>query len=159
MARSLAPFEVSTGAEPATAALGDQLSIRLKVLNPVHCKLTAQLSSAQLLALPASSGPRWFSPPVLTAMAGICWCADKQTTGGNIPTPDCTSAACHLLRQGLVSGADHKGKKSVLILFINERLVDCAPLKRALDNTYAATYPKTYSPFLFLVRLRPNVLA
>ena len=46
MARSLAPFEVSTGAEPATAALGDQLSIRLKVLNPVHCKLTAQLSSA-----------------------------------------------------------------------------------------------------------------
>ena len=50
-----------------------------------------------------------------------------------------------------MSGADHKGKKAVLILFINERLVDCAPLKRALDSTYAATYPKTYSPFMFLV--------
>ena len=53
--------------------------------------------------------------------------------------------------QGYVSGAEHKAKKSTLILFINERLVECAPLKRALENTYAATYPKTYCPFIFLV--------
>ena len=54
--------------------------------------------------------------------------------------------------QGFVSGPEHKGKKSVLILFINERLVECSSLKRGLEATYAAIYPRTYSPFIFLVR-------
>ena len=64
-------------------------------------------------------------------------------------TPLTVAARCC---QGFVSGPDHKGKKSSLVLFINGRLVECSPLKRGLDNTYAAIYPRTYCPFIFLVR-------
>ena len=55
-----------------------------------------------------------------------------------------------------MSGPGHKGKKSSLVLFINGRLVECSPLKRGLDNTYAALYPRGYCPFVFLVSFWPD---
>lgn len=50
-----------------------------------------------------------------------------------------------------MSSADYSGKRAVLVLFINGRPVDCAPLKRALEATYAAVLPKAAKPFVFLV--------
>lgn len=35
------------------------------------------------------------------------------------------------------------------MLFINGRLVDCSPLKRALEAVYAAALPKAERPFIF----------
>ncbi|GAB4813902.1 hypothetical protein N2152v2_000948 [Parachlorella kessleri] len=56
--------------------------------------------------------------------------------------------------EGFVSGADYSGKKTLMVLFINGRAVDCTPLKRALESTYAAILPKAAKPFIFLdVRL------
>jgi len=40
----------------------------------------------------------------------------------------------------------------MLVLFINGRPVDCSPLKRALEATYAAILPKAAKPWIFLVR-------
>lgn len=40
----------------------------------------------------------------------------------------------------------------MLVLFINGRPVDCSPLKRALEATYAAILPKASKPWMFLVR-------
>ncbi len=40
----------------------------------------------------------------------------------------------------------------MLVLFINGRPVDCTPLKRALEATYAAILPKASKPWVFLVR-------
>ena len=54
--------------------------------------------------------------------------------------------------QGYVSNGDFSGKKTTIVLFINGRPVDCAPLKRALEATYAAFLPKAAKPFLFLAR-------
>ena len=54
--------------------------------------------------------------------------------------------------QGYISNADYNGKKTVLVLFINGRPVDCSPLKRALEATYAAILPKASKPWMFLVR-------
>jgi len=51
-----------------------------------------------------------------------------------------------------VSNADFNGKKTMLVLFINGRPVDCSPLKRALEATYAAILPKAAKPWIFLVR-------
>lgn len=51
-----------------------------------------------------------------------------------------------------MSNADFNGKKTMLVLFINGRPVDCSPLKRALEATYAAILPKAAKPWIFLVR-------
>ena len=51
-----------------------------------------------------------------------------------------------------MSSADYSGKRAVLVLFINGRPVECAPLKRALEATYAAVLPKAAKPFVFLVQ-------
>jgi hypothetical protein len=51
-----------------------------------------------------------------------------------------------------VSGADYSGKKTVLVLFINGRPVDCGPLKRAFEAVYASVLPQSARPFIFLVR-------
>ena len=53
--------------------------------------------------------------------------------------------------QGFVSNADYSSKKTVLVLFINGRPVDCSPLKRAIEATYAAILPKAAKPWIFLV--------
>ena len=57
-----------------------------------------------------------------------------------------------MLWQGWVSGADYSGRKTSLVLFINGRAVDCSPLKRALEATYASILPKASKPFIYLAR-------
>ena len=52
-----------------------------------------------------------------------------------------------------MTGADYSGKKTVLVLLINGRPVECLPLKRALEATYAGILPKAAKPFVFLVSL------
>lgn len=83
----------------------------------------------------------------------------------------CKSFACDILTsngsfvttitvvQGYISNADYNGKKTVLVLFINGRPVDCSPLKRALEATYAALLPKAAKPWVFLVGSRELCLA
>lgn len=56
--------------------------------------------------------------------------------------------------EGLASGPEYSDKKTTLVLFINGRLVECSPLKRAIESCYAAALPKGEKPFCFLdVRL------
>jgi DNA mismatch repair protein, C-terminal domain len=57
--------------------------------------------------------------------------------------------------QGYVSGVDFLGSKTVMVLFINGRSVDCSPLKRALEATYATILPKSSKPFIYLVPTPP----
>ncbi|EFJ45006.1 hypothetical protein VOLCADRAFT_94705 [Volvox carteri f. nagariensis] len=60
--------------------------------------------------------------------------------------------------EGLISGANYStGKKTVLVLFINGRCVECSPLRRALEGLYGALLPKASRPWIFLdVRLPPR---
>jgi DNA mismatch repair protein MLH1 len=55
----------------------------------------------------------------------------------------------------LVSGASYRSRRSTFVLFINDRLVECAPLKRAIEATYAATLPKAERPFAFVALTLP----
>ena len=50
----------------------------------------------------------------------------------------------------LVSTASHYGRKTVFILFINSRLVECSALKRACENCYSAILPKGEKPWMFV---------
>ena len=51
---------------------------------------------------------------------------------------------------GLVTNPNFSGKKLALILFINNRLVDCSVLKHAIENLYAQYLPKHTHPFIYL---------
>eukprot|EP00271_Cylindrocystis_brebissonii_P008873 TRINITY_DN233_c1_g1_i3.p1 TRINITY_DN233_c1_g1~~TRINITY_DN233_c1_g1_i3.p1 ORF type:complete len:709 (+),score=177.20 TRINITY_DN233_c1_g1_i3:641-2767(+) len=59
--------------------------------------------------------------------------------------------------EGCVSSANYSAKKTTLILFINDRLVECGVLKKACESAYAALLPKAAKPFLYLaLRLPPQ---
>ena len=52
---------------------------------------------------------------------------------------------------GHISSINYSSKKTTMILFINGRLVDAPPLRRALEAVYAAAVPKVMKkPFLYL---------
>ncbi|KAM0749340.1 putative DNA mismatch repair protein [Meredithblackwellia eburnea MCA 4105] len=51
---------------------------------------------------------------------------------------------------GWFSGANYAGKKGTFLFFINHRLVDCTPLKRAMEAFYQTLLPKGAHPFVYL---------
>nr|XP_043616694.1 DNA mismatch repair protein MLH1 isoform X2 [Erigeron canadensis] len=51
---------------------------------------------------------------------------------------------------GFISDSNYSAKKTTMVLFINERLVECTALKRAIEIVYAATLPKASKPFIYM---------
>ena len=56
----------------------------------------------------------------------------------------------------LVSVPSYRSRKTTFVLFINDRLVECAPLRRACELAYAAALPKSEKPFLFVALSLPR---
>ncbi|RLN23432.1 DNA mismatch repair protein MLH1 [Panicum miliaceum] len=58
---------------------------------------------------------------------------------------------------GYISNANYVAKKITMILFINDRLVDCTSLKRAIEFVYSATIPQASKPFIYMsINLPPE---
>ena len=51
---------------------------------------------------------------------------------------------------GKISNANYSSKKSVLILFVNNRLIENVSIKRAVDAVYADLLPKHCHPFVYI---------
>ncbi|XP_042382837.1 DNA mismatch repair protein MLH1-like [Zingiber officinale] len=51
---------------------------------------------------------------------------------------------------GFISNANYIAKKTTMVLFINDRLVECSALKRAIEVVYSATLPKAAKPFIYM---------
>lgn len=59
--------------------------------------------------------------------------------------------------EGQFSTANWISKKTSFICFINHRLVDCTPLKRALESVYALVLPKGQHPWIYMaLDIEPN---
>lgn len=79
---------------------------------------------------------------------------------------NCLKGQCETLRiepdekyKFQMSAYTASAKYSVFILFINERLVDCQPLKKTLQNVFAQYLPKNEQLFVYInLRLDPNNL-
>lgn len=56
----------------------------------------------------------------------------------------------------LVSTPSYHSRKTTFVLFINDRLVECAPLRRACELAYAAALPKSEKPFVFVALSLPR---
>ncbi|XP_021845672.1 DNA mismatch repair protein MLH1 isoform X2 [Spinacia oleracea] len=52
--------------------------------------------------------------------------------------------------KGFISNANYVAKKITMVLFINDRLVECSALKRAIEIVYAATLPRASKPFVYM---------
>ncbi|XP_067929049.1 DNA mismatch repair protein Mlh1-like [Watersipora subatra] len=52
--------------------------------------------------------------------------------------------------KGYITNANYSMKKGIFLLFINERLVECSQLYKAIDTVYSTYLPKGSSPFLYL---------
>lgn len=52
--------------------------------------------------------------------------------------------------RGLASSANHSMKRTTLLLFINNRCVESANIRKALDDLYNAFLPKNGHPFVYL---------
>lgn len=57
---------------------------------------------------------------------------------------------------GLISDSNYIAKKITMILFINDRLVECGALKRAVEIVYSATLPKASKPFIYMTLVLPS---
>ncbi|EPS70656.1 hypothetical protein M569_04102, partial [Genlisea aurea] len=58
---------------------------------------------------------------------------------------------------GFTSTSNYIAKKIIMVLFINDRLVECSALKRAVEIVYAATLPKASKPFVYMsIKLPPE---
>ncbi|KAG8968902.1 DNA mismatch repair protein [Tulasnella sp. 425] len=52
--------------------------------------------------------------------------------------------------EAYLTSANYQGKKMILLLFINHRLVESTRIKRAIESVYAPVLPKGSSPFIYL---------
>ncbi|KAH9322096.1 hypothetical protein KI387_016735, partial [Taxus chinensis] len=57
--------------------------------------------------------------------------------------------------EGSVSSANYSAKKTTMVLFINDRLVECSPLKKAIEVVYSAILPKASKPFIYMSIVLP----
>ncbi|KAJ1902724.1 DNA mismatch repair protein [Coemansia sp. IMI 209127] len=59
--------------------------------------------------------------------------------------------------KGHVSSSAHEMHKAIFLLFINHRLVDHTPIKRAVESLYTSILPKASRPFVYLdLRIKPQ---
>lgn len=63
---------------------------------------------------------------------------------------NCESERWGFKAKGWVTNANYSIKKTVLFLFINHRSVEATPIKKAVEQTYAAFLPKGGHPFVYL---------
>lgn len=61
---------------------------------------------------------------------------------------------------GLISKADYSGAKGQFFLFINHRLVECKPLKKAIfDDIYRTIFNRKCNPFVYVsIEVNPNCI-
>lgn len=52
--------------------------------------------------------------------------------------------------KGFISSSNYVAKKTTMVLFINDRLVECTAMKRAIEIVYAATLPQASKPFAYM---------
>ncbi|XP_076903537.1 DNA mismatch repair protein MLH1-like, partial [Bidens hawaiensis] len=74
-----------------------------------------------------------------------------------IEASDSNSSSSVFEMSGYISDSNYSAKKTTMVLFINERLVECTALKRAIEIVYGVTLPKASKPFIYMsINLPPE---
>lgn len=74
-----------------------------------------------------------------------------------ISASDDSPAGSTFKMDGLISSANYSSKRSIMVLFINDRLVECGALRKAIELVYATILPKASKPFIYMsINLPPQ---
>lgn len=74
-----------------------------------------------------------------------------------ISASDDNPAGSTFKMNGLISSANYSSKRSIMVLFINDRLVECGALRKAIELVYATILPKASKPFIYMsINLPPE---
>ncbi|XP_015576417.1 DNA mismatch repair protein MLH1 isoform X1 [Ricinus communis] len=73
----------------------------------------------------------------------------------NLMKIEASDEASNFDMNGFISNSNYVAKKTTMVLFINDRLVECTTLKRALEIVYTATLPKASKPFVYMSVVLP----
>ncbi|XP_031271298.1 DNA mismatch repair protein MLH1 isoform X2 [Pistacia vera] len=74
----------------------------------------------------------------------------------NIEASDNDPSTSVFKMDGFISDSNYVAKKATMVLFINDRLVECSALKRAIEIVYTATLPKASKPFIYMSIVLPS---
>ncbi|KAA6425958.1 MAG: DNA mismatch repair Mlh1-like [Trebouxia sp. A1-2] len=142
----------AAGPKPCASVQGTTLLVEDLFYNVNTRKQALKSSSDEFSRILDVVGRAVYGPAVAR-----CLLPFKQHMGSGAESPSAEDAEkpC-FVAEGFVSNADFNGKKTMLVLFINGRPVDCSPLKRALEATYAAILPKAAKPWIFLDLVMPG---
>ena len=120
----------------------------------LHCAVTPNRID-RMRAIYGSQVARELTPMTLShsAKADAPGDDDGDAAGGD------GDRAAEFTVDALVSTAGYHSRRTTFILFINHRLVECAPLRRACEAVYSAILPKAEKPFAYLsLELPPHTL-
>lgn len=132
---------------------------------PSVCAVDDRLSSAGVARNPRVDRLRAiYGDTTARCLAPLAFSEGGWTSGSVEPSPDDDATTTNTQNNetvrfavdALVSTASYHSKKTTFILFINDRLVECAPLRRACELAYAAFSPKSERPFLFVALALPR---
>ncbi len=145
-------------------------------LNSAHCNHRYVLQSPFYLCLNIVHFVYHFNVPLHKLIAldwnhqiNLRYCGCKRTIGGLIccsffifififnlfnltfrKKVSCKDSPLKFEMSGLVTNANYNTKRATFLLFINNRLVHCNTLKKALDTLYASHLPKHTFYFAYM---------
>lgn len=95
------------------------------------------------------------SRPDVRTRYGATSVANIRAAFGSHVSQELVSVSARIEEKGvnvdsLVTKSSFNLKKRIFVLFINGRLVECSPLKRAIDSAYSEFLPKGTHPFAYV---------
>lgn len=67
-----------------------------------------------------------------------------------VSASDDDPSRAEFVMEGVITSANYSAKKTTFVLFINDRLVECSALRKAIEVVYAAILPKASKPFVYM---------
>jgi len=91
-----------------------------------------------------------FTSPIATVIDNIRALYGKSIADELLPLITAEDQSYKFSFKALITHANYNVKRSIFILFINNRLVESSPIRKAIDNVYSNYLPRGTHPFVYI---------